>query len=220
MVHQVRLPGSSLRLSIACTGKTIERAENVPQHLKATMPSICYSCNYMDAAASEFKPGEADGRRDKISFESPSIVKLSEFKPQMFSSGPVADFSPASRRLASAASAPEFTSSFSGGVVNALASSFSRKVAFDSPSIARVSEFKPESSSTNTFGASHSSLASYDAASDGALFFSAYLLTFLACTPHSLCSVRLSARFWIFITPASISKPSIWPQPRRIIYSF
>ena len=92
----------------------------------------------MDAAASEFKPGEAAGGRDKVSFESPSITKIAEFKPQMRSPGPIADFSPASRRLASAASAPEFKSSFGSGAVDALASSFSRKVAFDSPSITRV----------------------------------------------------------------------------------
>ena len=98
----------------------------------------------MDAAASEFKFGHAGGGRGKISFESPSIVKLSEFKPQMPPPAAAPDFSPASRRLVSAASAPEFKSSFSNGAVDTLTESFSRKLAFDSPSIARVGEFKPQ----------------------------------------------------------------------------
>ena len=121
----------------------------------------------MDAAASEFKPGEAAVNRGKISFESPSIVKLSEFKPQSRSPGPVLDFSPASRRLASSASAPEFMLPSSSGAVDALAVSFSRKTLFDSPSIARVSEFQPQGSSTITYGGNFASHAPYVAPSDG-----------------------------------------------------
>jgi PAB-dependent poly(A)-specific ribonuclease subunit 2 len=121
----------------------------------------------MDAAASEFKPGEAAGGRGKVSFESPSIVKISEFRPQPRPLEAVPDFSPASRRLASAASAPEFKSSFSSGAIDALSESFSRKVAFDSPSIARVSEFQPQGSSTSTYGRTLSSPNRYGASSDG-----------------------------------------------------
>jgi hypothetical protein len=121
----------------------------------------------MDAAASEFKPGEAAGGRGKVSFESPSIVKISEFRPQPRPLEALPDFSPASRRLASAASAPEFKLSFSSGAVDALSESFSRKVAFDSPSIARVSEFQPHGSPTSTYGRTLSSPNRYGASSDG-----------------------------------------------------
>jgi hypothetical protein len=117
----------------------------------------------MDAAASEFKFGGAGGRA-KISFESPSIVKLSEFSPQLPPPASVPDFSPASRRLVSAASAPEFKSSFSSGAVDALSEGFSRKLAFDSPSIARVSEFKPQGALTGTY---EEPFSPYNAALEG-----------------------------------------------------
>ena len=135
--------------------------------MDASALSICTERSIMDAAASEFKPGGAGGGRDKISFESPSIVKLSEFKPQMRPSGLIPDFSPASRRLASAASAPEFKLSFGSGAIDALAESLSRKVSFESPSIARVSEFKPQGSSMGMYAGPFSSPAQHGSGSDG-----------------------------------------------------
>jgi hypothetical protein len=121
----------------------------------------------MDAAASEFKPGEAEVGRGKISFDSPSIVKLSEFKPQMLSPGLAPDVSPASRRLASAAAAPEFKFSFNDVAADKLSEGFSRKMTFDSPSITRVSEFQPQGPSTSTYGSTISSPAHHVASSDG-----------------------------------------------------
>ena len=132
-------------LSVVCSA----RANSYPEKHRDSSSSIM--AHVMDAAASEFKFGHAGGGRGKISFESPSIVKLSEFKPQMPPPAAAPDFSPASRRLVSAASAPEFKSSFSNGAVDTLTESFSRKLAFDSPSIARVGEFKPQAARVGEF---------------------------------------------------------------------
>ena len=177
----------------------------------------------MDAAASEFKPGGAGGGRDKISFESPSIVKLSEFKPQMRPPGSVPEFSPASRRLASAASAPEFKLTFGSGAIDALAESLSRKVSFESPSIARVSEFKPQVSSMRTNSGPFLSPAPYGAGSDGTCPVPEFCRCFLkSARPYSLtharCRICLPDWSRAFITGVELTAQSVRSNSWRIIH--
>lgn len=197
------------------SGRCSASANSYPEKRCGSLRSIV--TRVMDAAASEFKFGHAGGGRGKISFESPSIVKLSEFKPQVPPPAAAPDFSPASRRLVSAASAPEFKSSFSNGAVDTLTENFSRKLAFDSPSIARVIEFKPQAASTGLY---EEPFLPHNAALEGT--WSSLLHS--AALPHStlrrlsLCRIQLSAWFRAFVALNIFTSASIQSYSRRIIY--